>query len=127
MRLNAICIVSALLLMFVPVLAGAQIQSAGSGPWTDSSTWVGGVVPIESDDVIIGSGHTVTVDAVASCHDISFEDDTGRMALEDDLYIYGDFYRYNTSVNPFYSGGNLWDAGVDMIFTGDAEIQTIHN
>ncbi|MBD3179314.1 MAG: T9SS type A sorting domain-containing protein [Candidatus Latescibacteria bacterium] len=104
-----------------------SIISARGGDWHDPSTWVGEVVPTATDNVIIGSGHTVFVDSVASCLDISFEDDTGRLGLEDDIYIYGDFYRYNTSVNPFYSGGNLWDAGVDMIFTGDAEIQTIHN
>ena len=33
---------SVLLLLCVPAMAGAQIQSAGSGSWTAGATWVGG-------------------------------------------------------------------------------------
>ncbi|HOJ19150.1 MAG TPA: T9SS type A sorting domain-containing protein [Ignavibacteriaceae bacterium] len=106
---------------------GQTITSAGSGNWGDPATWVGGSVPTSSDDVIIGAGHTVTVDAEGSCKNISFGDANSRLGLSANLKIYGNFYRFDTSVNPFYSGGNLWSDGAKMIFTGTAETQTINN
>ena len=104
-----------------------QITSAKSGNWSDPATWVGESVPTSSDDVIIGAGHTVTVDAEGSCKNISFGDASSRLGLNANLKIYGNFNRFDTSVNPFYSGSNLWSAGAKMIFTGTAETQTINN
>ncbi|MBD3179313.1 MAG: T9SS type A sorting domain-containing protein [Candidatus Latescibacteria bacterium] len=101
--------------------------SVATGNWSDPVSWDQGAVPDLEDNVIIGSGHIVTVDTEARCHDLSFTDNTGRLAMEADLSLYGDFYRFDTSTNHFYSGGNLWQAGARMIFKGDAPIQTIHN
>lgn len=51
-------------------LALGQIVSAKSGSWTGDTTWVGGIVPTASDNVIIS--HTVTVEtANAVCNDLT--------------------------------------------------------
>ena len=102
------------------------ITSAGGGNWSDPDTWIGGIVPTGADNVVIDSGHTVIVDANSTCLNLSFADNTGRLGMQADLSLYGDFSLAEVGTNHFYSGSNLWTSGA-MIFTGDAETQTINN
>src|SRR5688572_20090177 len=41
------------------------VSTASGGNWSASSTWVGGVVPTDADNVTITAGATVTVDTGA--------------------------------------------------------------
>ena len=49
----------------------ATITSNATGNWNTSGTWVGGTIPGAGDDVIIASGHVVTVNGAFSCNSLT--------------------------------------------------------
>jgi hypothetical protein len=48
-----------------------ELVSVASGNWSEPSTWLYGLVPSRSDDVVISDGHTVIIDTSASCWDLT--------------------------------------------------------
>ena len=103
----------------------AQITSAGSGNWSSSSTWVGGILPDSTTNVVIASGHTVTIDnANANCKNISFQDTLGFLSMGSSssiLSVYGD---YTLVPSNSYKSFTAWPDGAKIKFKGDA-VQTL--
>jgi hypothetical protein len=87
-----------------------QAISAQSGSWTDPATWLGNAVPEETDDVLIMSGHTISVDdTMAFCEDLTFggADALIDMNAKSRLNIYGNVTLFNETHNVFSAG---WSA-----------------
>ena len=101
-------------LLLVSFKLNAQISSAGSGDWSSNSTWVGNLVPTSANDVIIGIGHTVTIDdGNAACNNLSFSDATAHLAMglsSSILSVYG-----NITLAPLVGSG----ATATAVLTGD--------
>ena len=71
------------LLFFFPFTSfSAVITSAASGNWSAGATWVGGVPPIATDDVVINGGFTVTVDGVFSCNNLTVGNGAANATLQ---------------------------------------------
>ena len=45
---------------------GATITSTGTGNWTSSTSWIGGILPTANDDVIIAAGSSITLSSNVS-------------------------------------------------------------
>jgi len=45
----------------------AEISVAQSGPWSDTATWAGGVLPLATDTISCLGGKTLTVDGDYTC------------------------------------------------------------
>ncbi len=65
-------IYSFLLVLFFSGFSYGQIISAGSGSWNSVTSWVGGVIPKATDDVIIAASHIITLDiSNAACNNLT--------------------------------------------------------
>ncbi|MCA0238853.1 MAG: T9SS type A sorting domain-containing protein [Bacteroidetes bacterium] len=53
--------------------SAATIESATTGIWSVPATWVGGVVPSATDDVVIKPTHTVTLSSSQACANLTVE------------------------------------------------------
>ena len=74
--------ISLLFILFSISTQGATITSTTSGGnWNATATWVGGVVPISTDDVVMGTNATVIVTADATCGTLTFTASTQTTTL----------------------------------------------
>ena len=85
--------------------------AAGGGNWNVGSTWVGGVVPLTTDDVVLNAtSGQVTITATAQCKDINFSGYTNTITFNANLTITGNLTR-NTSVFSYLGTGGIIIAG----------------
>jgi len=104
------------------ISVNSEIVSATTGDWTETATWVGGVVPSDADNVRIASGHTVTLtqDETVAALNIESGAILDNSALI--LTVEGN-YTINGSNNSIPNNGLNLD-GISTIITGSGTINT---
>ena len=111
-----------LLFLFTALAIGltsfAQISSkVGSGDWSNTDTWVGDIIPGNTDNVIIVTNSIVTVDKDAAAKDITVN---GELIISSGAALYtvplaiGDFYQGGVVFYLDGSGGGLVCAVSDL-------------
>jgi hypothetical protein len=81
--------------------------AAGGGNWNVGSTWVGGVVPLTTDNVILdNTSGQVTISATAQCVDINFTGYTNTITFNANLTITGNLTR-SASVFSYAGTGGI--------------------
>jgi hypothetical protein len=89
--LGTMMIVCICTLSFLPNAGATQKTAIASGNWTNTSTWNGGLIPIQGDSVTIGIGFSVTIDAnTASLGQLLLKGGTLNGG-KDTLFILGSF------------------------------------
>ncbi|MCE7697868.1 MAG: G8 domain-containing protein [Methanobacterium paludis] len=91
----------------------SSITSAQTGLWSATTTWVGGVVPVNGDIVTIGVGHTVTFDV----------DQSGFAAGLASLVINGTLRFKVDSITALKMNGNI--TGTGGLYVGNSEADPI--
>lgn len=106
------------LLLGTQGMQAAEITSAQSGNWTDTTTWVGGVVPVAADYVIIASGHNVAFALTAATSVGSLNVQSGAS-----LTVTGNFTLTVGSVSPFSNiAGSLTITGTSSRTFGNLTV-----
>lgn len=92
---------SLLLFILSTQIHAATIESATSGNWNLSTTWIGGNIPAPGDNVVVKSGHSLSLSAPQSCAAVTIE--TGAT-----MYLFGPI----TQSGAFVNNGTLnWTQG----------------
>jgi autotransporter-associated beta strand protein len=103
---------SAFLVAMMGITAQAQtITSNQTGNWNATSTWVGGVVPVAGNNVIIASGHTVTLTANV---DIRFGG-PANLTVTGTIVMTG----FNLSVGSLSGAGNISNSSNTILKVGN--------
>lgn len=103
------------LFLTTPFVNAATITSAGSGNWATTTTWVGGVVPLATDNVIIATGHSLTVAASTGITNLNLSSTTSKLVINSGqtLTVTGTFANLGTTTNGVNGPGTI-------LFTGTA-------
>jgi len=77
----------------VSLRGGRTITSINSGSWLSAATWNGGVTPGPCDNVVIASGHTITIGSgsVVSCFGLTISANGVLNSTSNTLTLNGDF------------------------------------
>jgi hypothetical protein len=94
----------------------ATITSAASGNFSDTATWVGGVVPGAGDDAVAATGHVIVIDVDVTVDKVT-QTGTGKFTLGDGRTLTANV---EANAGTFTSGGT-----VDVI-CGAGESATIN-
>ena len=91
----------------------AQITSAGDGNWDVPSTWIGGVLPDSTDNVLIDTPHTVTIPNYGNAYMLDLTIDGTLIGnFRATLEVKGDWNN-----NGIFTAGNL----CKVIFKGETD------
>jgi hypothetical protein len=93
--------------------------SAQSGFYSVGSTWVGGVAPGPGDDIVIASGHTVTLDVNAVVIDITIQ--SGAILDNGTYNVVG--YSVNPGIIPLYANDGTHNGPGKFILTSQGRTQ----
>ena len=93
------------------------ITSTAGGDWNTGSTWVGGVVPTSADNVVIATGHTVSL-ATAVTRDSGVTTTiNGSFQLNNGGYAGGTAFTYAaTGSGLIFNNGSLYSVGSGNAF-----------
>jgi len=105
-----------LLLAMATESRAATITSTATGSWGTPSTWVGGVIPADDDDVVIANPNRVSVNGNYSCNSLIIGNGSGS----------GAFLQFSGTTPSLTVAGNITagapDAFAKIYFTSDATL-----
>lgn len=113
-----------IIISLLNVLYGATVTSAQSGLFSEGTTWIGGTAPAPMDNIIIATGHTVTLDeAAASFGQVLVYNVTIQEGAVLDNSVYN-LKIANTYVgNPVYSNNGIHNGTGNLIMYNDYETE----
>lgn len=110
---------------FLVALHSRTILSVNNGSWNSPATWAGGIIPTQSDSVIIAAGHMIYISANdAACGDLFFLSLSSQLAFttsQSAISIFGNFTLFSGSHHAIAQ----WTDGAKCIFKGDRAIQLL--